>query len=42
MSNHHLVYQHLIEALDDNNNNFASAAEGLKTVEIIKKIYTAN
>jgi len=39
MSNHDKVYENLIKALDDDNHEFASAEEGLKTVEIIQKIY---
>lgn len=39
MSNHDKVYQNLIVALDNPQHNFASAEEGLKTVEIIEKIY---
>ena len=42
MSNHDKVYGHLIKALDDDSYNFASAEEGLKTVEIIEKIYNAS
>jgi UDP-N-acetyl-2-amino-2-deoxyglucuronate dehydrogenase len=41
MSNHDKVYQNLIQALDDDTHLFASAEEGLKTVEIIERIYTA-
>lgn len=39
MSNHDKVYDNLIRALADQDHAFASAAEGLKTVEIIRKIY---
>lgn len=39
MSNHDKVYSNLIEALKNNNHEFASAQDGLKTVEIIEKIY---
>jgi UDP-N-acetyl-2-amino-2-deoxyglucuronate dehydrogenase len=42
MSNHDKVYENLIKALDDEDHLFASAAEGLKTVEIIENIYKAN
>lgn len=42
MSNHDKVYQNLIKALDDDDHLFASAAEGLKTVEIIERIYNAS
>jgi len=40
MSNHDKVYENLIKALQDDQHEFASAAEGLKTVEIIERIYT--
>ncbi len=39
MSNHDKVYENLINALADNNFELASAYEGLKTVEIIERIY---
>lgn len=39
MSNHDKVYENLMIALKDNTHEFASAREGLKTVEIIQKIY---
>ncbi len=39
MSNHDKVYENLIIALDDANHHFASAEEGLKTVDIIERIY---
>jgi len=39
MSNHDKVYENLIKALTDDNHAFASAEDGLKTVEIIQKIY---
>lgn len=42
MSNHDKVYQNLLMALDDDSHVFASAAEGLKTVEIIERIYNAS
>jgi UDP-N-acetyl-2-amino-2-deoxyglucuronate dehydrogenase len=41
MSNHDKVYENLIKALKDDEHEFASAEEGLKTVEIIEKIYGA-
>lgn len=41
MSNHGKVYEHLIKALEDPAYEFASALDGMKTVEIIEKIYTA-
>ena len=40
MSNHDKVYENLMIALQDDSHAFASAADGLKTVEIIQKIYT--
>jgi UDP-N-acetyl-2-amino-2-deoxyglucuronate dehydrogenase len=39
MSNHDKVYSNLLKALDDDSHLFASAEEGLKTVEIIERIY---
>lgn len=42
MSNHDKVYENLIKALDNDDHLFASAAEGLKTVEIIERIYHAS
>lgn len=39
MSNHDKVYVNLIAALKNNNHDFANAQDGLKTVEIIEKIY---
>ncbi len=39
MSNHDKVYENLIMALEDDKHEFASAEEGLKTVEIIERIY---
>jgi UDP-N-acetyl-2-amino-2-deoxyglucuronate dehydrogenase len=39
MSNHDKVYQNLLLALDNDAHQFASAEEGLKTVEMIEKIY---
>jgi predicted dehydrogenase len=42
MSNHDKVYQNLLKALEDDSHHFASAAEGLKTVEIIERIYNAS
>ncbi len=41
MSNHDKVYEHLLKALDTDDHLFASAEDGLKTVEIIEKIYNA-
>ena len=42
MSNHNKVYENLVLALNDPNHLFASAEEGLKTVEIIERIYAAD
>ncbi len=39
MSNHYKVYENLMMALEDEKHEFASAEDGLKTVEIIEKIY---
>ncbi len=39
MSNHNKVYENLIDVLTNNASISASAFEGLKTVEIIEKIY---
>jgi UDP-N-acetyl-2-amino-2-deoxyglucuronate dehydrogenase len=39
MSNHDKVYENLMIALNNDKHEFASAADGLKTVEIIQKIY---
>jgi predicted dehydrogenase len=41
MSNHDKVYENLIKAIKDPSHEFASALEGMKTVEIIEKIYAA-
>jgi len=41
MSNHDKVYENLITALDNDDHLFASAEDGLKTVEIIERIYHA-
>lgn len=41
MSNHDKVYENLVKAVHDPGIEFASALEGMKTVEIIDKIYTA-
>jgi len=40
MSNHDKVYDDLLKSLDDPSSTIASAAEGLKTVEIIQRIYS--
>lgn len=40
MSNHDKVYENLIQALQNSEHDFASGIEGLKTVEIIEKIYS--
>ena len=41
MSNHNLVYDNVIEVLENGGSITTSAFEGLKTVEIIQKIYAA-
>ncbi len=41
MSNHDKVYDQLVLALNDHGSGFASAQEGLKTVEIIEMVYAA-
>lgn len=41
MSNHHLVYDNVIEVLEKGASITTSAFEGLKTVAIIEKIYAA-
>ncbi len=41
MSNHDKVYENLVKALKNDKHEIASAEEGLKTVEIIEKIYNA-
>lgn len=41
MSNHEDVYKNVIDVLDNNGTIAASAYEGMKTVEIIRKIYDA-
>jgi UDP-N-acetyl-2-amino-2-deoxyglucuronate dehydrogenase len=39
MSNHDKVYENLLLALEDDTHAFAQALDGLKTVEIIERIY---
>lgn len=39
MSNHEKVYEHLLQAITEPGYEFANAIDGLKTVEIIEKIY---
>ena len=41
MSNHDKVYDNLIEVLRNNASITTSSFEGLKTVEIIDKIYSS-
>lgn len=41
MSNHDKVYENLLKAIDETDSQFASAHEGLKTVEIIEMIFEA-
>lgn len=40
MSNHDKVYENLVKVLANPNHEFASGEDGLKTVEIIEKIYS--
>jgi hypothetical protein len=42
MSNHETVYRHLIKALDSPAHAFVEASEGLKSVEMIERIYAAS
>jgi UDP-N-acetyl-2-amino-2-deoxyglucuronate dehydrogenase len=42
MSNHDKVYENIVKALENPSHDFASGEEGLKTVEIIEKIYLNN
>jgi UDP-N-acetyl-2-amino-2-deoxyglucuronate dehydrogenase len=39
MSNHNKVYENLFKALENNSHEMTNAEDGLKTVEIIEKIY---
>ncbi|MBL7740147.1 MAG: Gfo/Idh/MocA family oxidoreductase [Chitinophagaceae bacterium] len=41
MSNHDKIYENLVKALYDNTHPFANAADGLKTVETIERIYNS-
>jgi len=41
MSNHDKIYENLVDVLQNNSSISTSAFEGLKTVEIISKIYSA-
>ena len=41
MSNHGLVYENLVDVINDKSSISASAMDGLKTVEIIEKLYNA-
>jgi predicted dehydrogenase len=41
MSNHDKVYQNLVKAIENPGHEFANALEGMKTVEIIEKIYAS-
>jgi len=41
MSNHDIIYEHLLQAIEQPGYEFASAIDGLKTVEIIEKIYAS-
>jgi UDP-N-acetyl-2-amino-2-deoxyglucuronate dehydrogenase len=42
MSNHHLVYDELIKALNNEPNQLPKPVEALRTIEIIQKIYKAS
>ncbi|MEO6582808.1 MAG: Gfo/Idh/MocA family oxidoreductase [Ferruginibacter sp.] len=42
MSNHDKIYENLVIAIENNNHDFANGEDGLKTVEIIEKIYLKN
>lgn len=41
MSNHHLVYENVVQAITKNQMMVTSGLDGLKTVEIIEQIYNA-
>ena len=41
MSNHNKVYENLVEVLTNNASISTNSFEGLKTVEIIEKIYNS-
>lgn len=41
MSNHDKVYENLVQAIINPQHEFASALEGMKTVEVIEKIYAS-
>ncbi len=41
MSNHDKVYENLVKALKDDDHPFTNAADGLKTVEAIERIYNS-
>lgn len=41
MSNHHIVYEELLKALQDNDNHMVEDIEAVKTIEMIEKIYKA-
>lgn len=42
MSNHHKVYESLMQAMDHQQDSMVEATEALKSVEIIEKIYAAS
>lgn len=42
MSNHEMVYQRLVKALDSSAHTLVEASEGLKSVEMIERIYAAS
>jgi hypothetical protein len=41
MSNHDKIYENLLRALNDDSYLFTSAADGLRTVETIERIYNS-
>ena len=41
MSNHDKVYENLIKAMQDEDHPFSNAYDGLKTVEVIERIYNS-
>ena len=42
MSNHDKIYENLVMAIENDQHEFANGEDGLKTVEIIEKIYLKN
>ena len=41
MSNHDKVYENLIKTMQDEDHPFSNAYDGLKTVEVIERIYNS-